>query len=444
MKKSILKQTKTSTAAFFLKLFLGYLILATAACNNNDQLNLDLNLNEFPSDTFLLKQIQIETVKEAYQRTDNINFQLLGALHDSVFGPMRSSIFTQVGLNGSVSIPTNAEVDSVTIDLAFIDYYGNLSQGQDIGVYLLADSIDASKNYYNNDSITLGKKIGFRKNFKLAINNGVLHVNITDMWGSNGLKPGSSYTKDKFFLRQCYGIALVPESQFKENEGLICYFNLVSNSSFIKAYYHYFTRDGDLLERQNGTAELQFRTNVTSFSHLRHNYKNTAIESAVNADSTNAYRGFLQAIGGTYVSIKIPELKNLTDSPLFAFHKAELILPCDEKYHNYSFKPIPFLDIKVVDADGQLYDVADQSKVYWVRSYNPIEKAFVFNLTSHVQGIFNSYKRNPDFVDYGLVIKAVKNEPIPFSAGRFVVKGASAKRPNGAYLRVFYSKIDRP
>ncbi|MGB0429336.1 MAG: DUF4270 family protein [Bacteroidia bacterium] len=444
MKKNTLKPTKTSIANSFHKLLFLSLILLAAACNQNDELVIDLDLNEFPEDTIILKDVQLKTIKEDSLRTDNLNFHVIGSINDSVFGPSKSTLFTQLGLGGTIGIPNNAELDSVILRLDFVSYYGDLSAEQSFDVYMLSDSIDNEEQYYNTSAIALGEKIGSIENFKMTEADGGLKIDISKLWGKNVLKPGSNFSKDDAFQQSLYGLAIVPTAIVGENEGVFYYFNLASANTYVNAYYHYYTRVGSLLDREYGQAEMQMRSNTKKFTRYTHNYSNTAVEESINTDSVSQYRTYIQALGGCYTQIQIPEIKQLANTSQFAFHKVELVIPCETALHSENIDPITFMDIKTFNSSNDLVDVADRAKVYWIRAYQPTQQAYVFNITSHAQNVLVKYQTNPDYTDPGLAIKAVKNEPIPFSAGRFVAKGSSALRSDGAYVRIYYSEIDQP
>ena len=444
MKSSILKPTKISTRTLCPKLLFLSILGLLSSCTSPDDLGLDLGLDAFPSDTLILKDVQLQTVREDSLRTDNINFQLLGSINDDVFGVSKSTIFTQLGLDGSIDIPADAEGDSVILELAYINYYGDADAEQSFSVYTLARPIDDSRAYYNTSSVKLDQKIGQTDNFKLSSSNGKLRVNISSLWGQSAFQAGRTYTVDDDFQNDFFGIAVVPETDFESKQGAIAYFNLVNQTSSLVAYYHYTGDNGGQPVRQNGEMTLQFQTRVKSFSEFTHDYDGLPISDYLSAEKTNADRGFIQALGGSYVQVDLPEIKALLDSPTIVFHKAQLVLPCDCDLHDENFTPISFLDIKAQNEEGDLSDIPDKSKVYWVRSYDTSKKGYVFNITNYAQNLLNNYRKNPEFVDHGLVLKAIKNEPVPFSAGRFVVKGSSMNREDGAYLEIFYSKIDRP
>ena len=444
MKNITLRLTRIFTSNYSLKIaFLG-LLTAVHACKSPDDLGLDLDLNEFESDTLIIDDIRVQTQREDSLRTDNINFHVLGSINDSVFGPSQASIYSQLSLNGAIAFPNNAEVDSIILQMAFIDYYGDLQDDQDFAVYELKHGFDAERDYYNTSSLKLGDKIGQTKNFRLDSSNGKLRINVTKLWGRNAFRAGQSYDQTDDFQDDFKGIAVVPQSNMETNQGIIYYFNLVSLESYMNVHYHYYTTSGSRLEREEAIAELQFQTDAEVFSSFSHDYSGKLVEDYIDADSSNANRAFVQAFGGTYTSIDISALQSLIDSPLIAVHKAELVLPCDCDLHDVYLKPIPFLDIKYVAENGNLTDLPDKSKVYWVRAYNGGQNAYVFNITNHAQQVINNYRFNEEYSDNGLTIKAVKNEPIPFSAGRFVLKGSRTKRPQGSYMRIFYSKIDQP
>lgn len=419
--------------------------MAILACNKADDFDLDLGLNEFPSDTLISEDIRIQTVASDSTRTDNLNFHLLGNLNDSVFGPSSHAFTTELGLFGEVAFPSNAEVDSIILRLKYIDYYGNPDIAQRLGVYLLDEPIDTSHNYYNVDELNTATKIGEGVLNGFDSSGAIIRIPITDLWNaSEAFKGGARFRTADDLHALMPGLMVKSEEEFDEFDGAVYYFNLIDLASGVTVYYHYYVRDGSTLFRENDEVDFQFQQGVQTFSTVKHNRAERPISDYLSPDSTAAQYGFVQAIGGSEVRIELPVLKELADSPEFAFHKVELVLPIETEFSQYPFDPIAFLDLRARDESGLLFDLSDKSKPYWTRTYDAGARAYVYTITSHCQNTLYQYREKEDFVDYGLSLRSIKNEPIPFSAGRSVIRGGRKYIENGAYLRIFYSKIDRP
>lgn len=433
--------TKPSTSSWFLSLLAAAWVFS--ACHQNENLDIDLDLNQFVSDTLRLDNLEMKTLREDSQRTDNLSFQLLGNINDSVFGASRAAIYTQFLPTGVLDIPANAEPDSVVMQLSLVDYYGNIASAQHLSVFLLADSMGQDQQYYTTSTIPRGTKVGGSQYQKLK--NGLgLRMSLADLWGQKGIGPASYYTTVSHFKRDMPGLAIISESEFGNSDGAIAYYNLANANSFLEAHYHYYVREGDLLVRKTGVVKYTFGSSCRSFTSLGHAYQGELVEPYLHPDSNHAFRGFVQALGGSNVSIDLLPIKQLADSDFIALHKVELVLPCELGYHNNQFKPMPFLDLKTIGEDGKEYDLADRSNPYWSRAYNADLQAYVFNITSHAQQLLMDNRHNPGYDLNELVVKAVKTEPVPFSAGRVVLKGPRSLRQDGAYLQLYYSKLGKP
>jgi hypothetical protein len=385
----------------------------------------------------------MKTIREDSQRTDNLSFQLLGNIHDSVFGRSRAAIYTQFLPTGALDIPANAEPDSVVIQLSLVDYYGKIATPQHLSVYVLGDSLRQGQLYYTTSTVALGPKVGSSPYQKLKKGLG-LRMSIPHLWGHKGIGPGSYYTKVRDFKRDMPGLAIVSESDFGPSDGAIAYYNLANANSLLEAHYHYYVREGDLLLRKTGMVKYVFTSGCRSFTSIAHDYAAELVEDYLHPDSNQAYRGFVHALGGSNVSIDLLPIKELADSVFVALHKVELVLPCELEYHNGQFVPMPFLDLKTMGDDGVEYDLADRSNPYWSRAYKEDLQAYVFNITSHAQQLLMYNRQDPSYDLNQLLVKAVKTEPVPFSAGRVVLKGPKGKRRNGAYLQLYYSKLSQP
>ena len=442
-----MKQPKNSTGIWFPSSLFAILISAIACTScgtdDNEDLDLDLGLEPIPYEEVVLDQVHVSTQEVGTVRTDNLDFTVLGNLQDSVFGETRAHFYTQVGLNGIVNIPKNAVLDSLVFAMKYIGGYGNNQSLQDFSIYRLGEALNKDE-YTNQSSVQLGELLATKRNVSFPASRNTLSFRVDNLWNSTNIFVGKEYSSSEQFQEAFEGFAVRSTSTNDRDDGYLAYFSPSNAESRFVAYYHYFEKgdDGDLKEVDE-TLVFDFVNNSNRFSQIVHDYSGQPVENWLNNDSTNSYRGFVQAIGGTEVTIELPQLQDLAASGEIAIQKAELVLPCELGWHPSPLNPLRFLDLKTKNPADIVVDVLDKSNFFWTRTYDVSESAFVYNITSEVQYMITEKRRDPNFVIQPLFLQTIKNDPVAFSVGRYVVKGARSSRPDGAYLALYYSKLDK-
>ena len=442
MKKITLKPIESFTANLFRNSLI-LCILFTGSCKLEDRLDVEQDLREFPSDTVLLYDVQLQTVTEERTRTDNIRYHVLGTLDDPNFGLTKASVYSQISLPGATGIPDNAELDDATLYLNIGGYYGDKASKIQLFVHSLDDSIYKKLIYYNDDSIAYRKTLGQAEH---SLDQGFIAIDVASIWTEDGFGPGTNFIDNDTFQSQSSGLSISASGLGgDDNTGWLAYIDLFSPQTKLVINYHFYDRVGNSLVKKEETSEYFFGSDTKKFSQITHRQNTDAIKAALHQDSTNSYRAYLQAIAGTNISIQLPEIADLATYPYLALHKAELILPADKELHNSELSVIPFANLMLMGDDDEIFTLPDEAKNYWTYKYDSDLKAYVFNITSYTQDLITQYKRNPSLEAKGLLMTSIKRDDIMFSAGRFIVKGSSLQRQKGgAYLRVFYSEIENP
>ena len=144
---SLLRKAIFLSAIFFLTFLF--------SCKKDGKLAPDFdngNLSVSFVDTF---SILTSIVQEDSLRTDLSTSNLLGIYNDPIFGPVSSSIYTQVLLTGvNVNFETTTtNVDSVVLTLDYNGLYGNPYFQASVNVYELDSKMDKDVDYYSNTII---------------------------------------------------------------------------------------------------------------------------------------------------------------------------------------------------------------------------------------------------------------------------------------------------
>lgn len=417
------------------------LLLWACSTEENEDLNLDLDLPSYPSDTVQFKDISLQTFRADGSRTDNLDFTVLGQMHDSMLGSTQAAFYTQIGLNGIANIPANAVLDSMVFNMRYIGGYGNNDYPLDITISELDEVLYSDSQYTNLSNVAVGTELARIDNFTFHSNRAGIRFRIDDYWLNNDLFAGKTYSNNDEFQKAIKGFAVeVSPNNNLEKDGFLAYFSPSNPESEVVVYFTYEADNGVDIETQ---ISFDFVSQVKRFSRIEHLYQNAPVAAYLSEDSTSANRAFVQALGGLYTKISIKEqVKALSEKGNVALHHAELLLPCDCGLHSSYFPPVRFLDLKTRGDNGGLVDVLDRSNFSWSRSYDGIQNRFRYLITSEIQFMLTELKKNPDYKIQPLVMQTIKNDPIAFTVGHYIAKGAAATRNNGATLNIYYSKLE--
>ena len=145
--KTLMRKVLFLSAIFFLTLVF--------SCKKDGKLSPDFENGDLSisfTDTFSLNTVVIQ---EDSLRTDLSNLNLLGLYNDSIFGPVSSSIYTQVLLTG-INVDFNnvvsdpALLDSVVLSLDYQGLYGDATSPMTVEIYKLSAPLYVDTNYYSN------------------------------------------------------------------------------------------------------------------------------------------------------------------------------------------------------------------------------------------------------------------------------------------------------
>jgi len=390
-------------------------MLAVSSCQEPDGIGLDvLPEGEEVSiawiDTFT---IEARTVLYDSVPTSGLNTYLIGDFGDPIFGRVQSELFMQFKLpSTTLDFGGDAVIDSIILNLAYSGSYGStdkLKGTMTFGVFELDESLrltsTADSAYYSTASHAVVPSplatFQFRPDLFANVVSGSdtlppsLRIPLDNSLGSRILSSGNLASND-VFLTEFKGLNIKPvDPSMSSGFGSILYFNIASQYSWVKMYYHNADADSLSVNFITGNADGVH----TAFSH---DYAPTMIESAV-ADSTvtGAQRLYIQSMAGVRMKIELPHLRELNNLGAVAINKAELIVPLDESVVA-EFGVPNSLQITAIDSNGSPVFPVDffEGSDYYGGVYDSEKKQYVFNIARHLQSILNS----PEIVDYGLYI----------------------------------------
>jgi hypothetical protein len=446
-------------------LFAGALFLSVTSCNEYDSIGLDLvdqPLSINSTDTISLVAF---TAEEKPLITSQNSFLLLGFNHDPLFGKTRASIHTELL---PVFIPPqfvnihrdSLVVDSVVLSFGYAGYAGNPAIPQRLRVYELGEIIPRD-TVYSDRALNIRREItvnnpvqSFRPNPRDSVmlgNDTVpnhpphLRINLDREFGRRFIitmdslrEQNAGFTTGDQFREYLKGFHVtVDESDIPG--GAILYFNINSAYTGFLIYYR-------KLGNENGHTYQIALNNPTGrrynqYENFGHESASGLITAQLQGDTLQGDSLlFLQAMANYRVKLQIPHIAELFENRQgsFAINSARLVLPIDEAFPIDSVSMARQLIIlrenpenreELIFIDDQLVDLSIPG--YFGGVYSAKDKAYVFNITRHLQMILDNPNLNTPL--YVRVSGSSQN------AGRVVLKGPG--RVNPMKLEIRYTQL---
>jgi hypothetical protein len=260
--------------------------------------------------------------------TNNRTLSLLGSCVDPVFGLSTASFLTQFQHTSYIdSFGTGSVADSAVLYLKYSDYYGDVSNQQNVLIYELIKDIYKDSTYYSNKDVKqYYDSTGYKTNFTfyphpsddtLAIKlDSAFAVKLIHI-SHNGL------TDNAQFVDEFKGLYL--KAGNVSSGGSILYFDLLSAKTKLTLYYHNSTEDSlkySFVINSNCSRINLFHNNISSIisgSIASFDTSKKVQDSVVYLQPMSGGR----SQGGTKVKVCFPFIRNFSK---IAINKAELII----------------------------------------------------------------------------------------------------------------------
>lgn len=402
----------------FLKYAFVFFIAVVVACNkNNNPLGTDVQpesdaLNTEVSDT---ATIQFHTIKHPKTRSYQDQYKYLGSNQDPVFGRTNASIFTNFSLpNGvsSISFGEDAVLDSAEMILTFTQsFVGDTTTPLLYQVHQITQSLDRSGAYYLDTMLTYNgnplssvvrriTKTGGFYTIRLPLNNSFAAAVINNpQFLSDNTVLHNNYKG--FYITTKNSDNLTPTSP-----GALMKIDLDNSVSGFYVYYH---NGSSSASKQPKQYRFQFNGDYASrFNNVEYyplsGGTNLLIQQICYSDSTLGKQNvFLKGLGGTKAVLRLPHLKNYSDSCPISVNRAEVILKVDPTFASTigTYDAPPQISLVALDATGKEIYVKDQfysaDILKFGGSYDATNKQYVFNIARHVQDIVSGKLENHGF-----------------------------------------------
>lgn len=399
-----------------------------------------------------LDQLHVETIDTstiiAYSvlvdsiQTSGLYHNILGSIHDPVFGRTDASIYTQLNLSTvGVDFGSNPKCDSLVLYLRYNGYYGDTNTPLTVRLYEISEDIYSDSLYYSTTHIdTYNNEIGRQSiyphpNDSVVINGDkaapALRVRLDNCgkaFAEKLLAASSATLADNDeFVKYIKGLHIKTDPV--NYHGSILYFDLKTSPSGMTLYYH--NDDQDSLSFTYEVSSSCKRIN--HFDHEGYLFADPKLRQQIiyNDHTLGEQINYLQSMGGVKVRLWFPYLKDWAKNKKVGINEAELILTNIDETDEY-LTPAR-LSLAITEDDGTLSSLYDQDSVsttYYGGTYNSTTREYRIRLNYYVQDLVNQ----EDMGD-GLSLMVAGSS---INASRFVFAGPKAAK-NRMRLRVVYS-----
>lgn len=433
------------------------LFLAMQGCAEPDGIGLDLidqRANFYTTDTISL---QAYSVTDEHIPTNTGSQNLLGVMHDPVFGKVRAGIFTEVRLPmNNLSLGEDPILDSIRLSLAYSGrFYGNLETLQTLRVYELSENIPDSDTLYSDTFINhYPDPVGVLSLYPAPREPVVIDtvdlpphfvIPLSTEFGEKILAANNTpyFENIPNFLDYFKGFYI--EAEDIEQNGAIFNLNMLSQYTVMQLYYH---NPGDTVSTLQNFFISDFARRITYVDHFGFENAHPLLQAQVIEQQTESGDSllFVQGLGGLRVNIEMPFLSDLERLTDVAINQAQLMVyveptlvgePIAEEPGRLPH-PFPVADRLLLmryDDEGEMQFLSDFTigSTYFGGAYQADKKRYVFNITSYIQQVLNGEIPNNGLV---LVISGAAE-----SAQRVVLKGPG-RTSNPMRLELIYTVFE--
>lgn len=430
-------------------LFAAFIVLLLAACNN-DVTNIGLGMNGQLVGTDFTDTVTVQAYSflEDTINTKNLSANMVGEIHDPVFGDNRASIYTQLTMSGaSVNFGDNPQIDSVVLTMQLASYYGDTTSKVGIRIYQLAQSLSENGKYYQNSVIAhkpgaLNYSLtsySINPTTEVIVDTGAysphIRIRLRDSFGQfllNNQHRMSSPSQFKSFFK---GLCITAESHTGPT-GYMLLTNMTSSLSGITVYYH-----ND--RKSNAKYTFPCDKDCVRFNNYTHNYNastnaNFQQEVIGGQHEVGAQQLFLQATGGVKTRITFPYIEEMFKNldKRVVVNRAELVITDVSPDEVFLIHPAALSLQGLKKENGEVAYIPDDdyytNTSYFGGTYDSGKHEYRFRVTSYVQGLIAGTSTLSNSLN--LVVKGSG-----VRANRLVVGGTGLSNDKRLRLEISYT-----
>jgi hypothetical protein len=409
----------------------------------------NLNPNFIDTTTILHKVILDDSIVST-----QLNYNILGAAFDPVFGQTKAAIFTQINLGNNFNVAFGNAGDVLVADslILSLKYNGSYaSKGAlHFKVHELNESIDENTTYYSNKTFSYGSSIGEIRT-KPNLSDSVLvdgimsapqvRVKLDLLTAQKILNASSNDLVDNdAFVNFFKGLAIIPEVSYTDyyvrtdggqlfgDFGSLVYLDLVAIESKATLYYHNLT--------SSDTASFDFMINSEArrVNRFEHDYSKVSLQNVIGQSPNNSTESYIQSMAGVITEIEFPYIENIKKEGNAAINKAELVIPVKSGSYSAFENPAKLL-ILIKDTSGAkaLPDDFYEGATIYNGTFNASDEAYSFGITRTVHDLIQGNLTNKKMY---LVVSGAATQ-----GSRVVIN--SGKHPsNPMKLKLYYTNFN--
>lgn len=312
-------------------------IFAFAACNPEDtDFGRDLTDPSAWYNGTLCDTLSIEayTCREDSMTTSNYLNGVIGVLQNNVFGKTEAAMYTQAALSttGGISFERDV-VDSIVVSLAITDFFStdvkdsNYVYTARMRVIPLADPMYPDSTYYACSDVQCLRMIFFDSVLRISKKDTVVRMKLNS--SAMSIFQNQSYVDNEDFQTALRGFKISLEPEGADADNMMMYINYAAATTGLTVHFH----------SDNDTLPLKYSfvfsgTSAAHFNSYRHTYTTAPLsvfQTNVNDSVAGESKLYLQPLGGTFVKMRFPTLKQWSaQHPNAVIHHAQLIFPVDD------------------------------------------------------------------------------------------------------------------
>ena len=411
----------------------------------------------------------------------------LGVMEDPEFGRTSANVYFEVLPANPGVYPflnkdsVQGKIDSVILSLTYKDLYGDSFSVETFTVHEIAQTADFRDKLYKITGPDIPVAGQLSQPYTVAF---------TTLNDPKMVKPGkdtarlvanvlriplatsiaqrlmnydttNAYKSDSSFRTYFKGLAVKTDTSASAVKRALAYFDLTAAST--KLYIYYRSNNGANVDTAVTEFAFTRSSSTRSANIIRRSINGSNYAANVNNPDKAQDRLYVQSSPGSFVSVYVPGLKNLSNRVI---HKAELLAPRISSQEDNLFTP-PVLFLDLIDSVRNVNKTipndftADFSNgSYNVSTFggNLKEDQYRFDISRHLQGIVSrkdtaySFRLFAPF--YTLTNYSIPNSrppqigvpPLPFfvnsrvAGGRVILAGGNHST-NRMRIRIIYSKI---
>ncbi len=435
-----------------------------------DNINTFDTILEVSTNNFLLSD------STSISRNDN---HALGILDDPEFGKTTANIYFDVLPTNSGSYPfVNKDsikgIDSVILSIDYKGLYGDSNSIEKIHVYEIAQSASFLDTLYKINQpdfdivpsqlgettvnfTTLNDPQVIKKGTDtvLVTEENILRIRLDKSLGQRlaAYDTSNAYKSDSMFILFFKGVALKVDAASTRNKAL-AYFNLTDNAKTRLTVYY---RVGNATKIDTTYTEFVYKDLVAKGANLvKRSTAGTPYAANIANITANKEKLYLQSSPGSFATLYIPGLKNLTNRVV---QRAELIVEKIPSAEDDLFDP-PVLFLDMIDSANNLFlSVPKDFTTDYQGTYNSADfggaiknNQYTFNLSRHIQSILThkdkvySFRLSAPYITWPVYYPSLTLNGYPvkvnanIATGRVVV-GGGGNTTKKLRLRIIYTKI---